>query len=73
MCCSDSAVTAVPVTRVQKDDILTEEWKAQPSGSFLLEQALYSPEHGQYDPTGESLGLPVGVQVACSLYEEEKV
>lgn len=71
---SDSAVTAVPVTKVDpKLDVLTDEWHKQPKGSFVLEHALYSDTHGQYDATGDTQGLPVGVQVACSLYEEEKV
>lgn len=64
----------MPVTQVDPQlDQLTDEWRSQPSGSPLLEKALYSKEMGQYDPSGETKGLPVGVQISCGMYEEEKV
>lgn len=69
----DVPVGIVPVTRIRDDiDALTPEWRAQQSGSTLIEQVLYNPKSGNYD-TKDMQGLPVGVQVVGKKWEDEKV
>jgi amidase len=69
----ESSVGVVPITRVDpaRDD-LSEEWRAIPSdGSKICDGELYGP-NGVYNPSALK-GLPVGVQVVCKPWEEEKV
>lgn len=70
----DSSAGVVPVTKVDSiEDTLTKRWgKEQPKGAKILHKAVYSQAKGIYDAK-KMAGLPVGVQVVCSAWEEERV
>ncbi|KAF8733457.1 hypothetical protein AX14_003820 [Amanita brunnescens Koide BX004] len=71
---AESAVGAIPVTRVDPDkDKITEEWINGPGhGSNLLENGLFIWKNSLYDPEAMK-GMPVGIQIAGRKWEEEKV
>lgn len=70
----DSSAGVVPVTKVDSiEDTLTRRWgKEQTKGAKILHKAVYGQGKGIYDAK-KMAGLPVGVQVVCSAWEEERV
>jgi len=71
---TDSAVGAIPVTRVDPDkDKITDEWIQGPGhGSNLLETGLFTAKNALYNPEAMK-GMPIGIQLAGRRWEEEKV
>jgi len=70
----DLPAGCLPVTRVNPAvDALTEEWFQGPGhGSPLMENGIFKAQHGLYNP-GTLEGMPVGIQVVCKKWEEEKL
>ncbi|KAJ7881390.1 hypothetical protein B0H13DRAFT_2049381 [Mycena leptocephala] len=74
----DSPCGVVPVTRVNAAmDVITDEWKNAPDhGSSMCENELYFKEFKEkkplYDPAAMD-GMPIGVQIAGKIWEDEKV
>jgi len=70
----DLPAGCLPVTRVNPSlDAVTEDWFQGPGhGSSLFENGIFKGQNALYNP--ESLaGMPVGLQVVCKKWEEEKL
>jgi len=69
----EGTVGAIPVTRVDKElDQLPDDFLTGSTGIKLLERRVYEGTDPAYDAV-KMHGLPVGVQIAGPVWEEEKV